>query len=97
MDAIGPVDEGLVGLAMTLADVVDAEVIRPDRSAFVVARLAAELRPVLLELRGERHDAAGDTDYDAELVALVAAIRDAERSGAPDPGPRDPRPADPAT
>jgi hypothetical protein len=97
MDVLSPVDDGLVGLAMTLADVLDAEVTAPDRSAFVIARVAAELRPLLLTLRGERHDAGGDADYDAELAQLVAAVRDAERSRAADPRPGDPRPPDPPT
>ena len=72
-----PVDDGLVAIARTLADDLDAEHTDEDCSRYTVATLAGRLVPVLLELRGER---AGDGgDYDAELAAIVAALRDAPR------------------
>jgi hypothetical protein len=76
MGQLEKVDDGLVALARTLADSVDAEVLDPDGSRYTVGTLSARLLPVLLELRGERRDTAGDTGYDAELAALVAALRD---------------------
>jgi hypothetical protein len=79
-----PVDDGLIALARTLADTIDAEVTDPDGSRYTVGALAGRLVPVLLELRGERRDAASDIGYDAELAALVAAIRDAAHPGPPD-------------
>ena len=81
-----PVDDGLIGLARTLADTIDAEVTDPDGSRFTVGALAGRLLPVLLELRGERRDAASDVGYDVELAALVAALRDAKGSRPPDDG-----------
>lgn len=95
MDALTPTDDGLVGLAMTLADLIDAEVTRADRSAFTIARVAAELRPLLMDLRGDRRDAAGDADFDAELARLEAAVRDAARYRPADVGPGDAGPSDP--
>lgn len=79
-----PVDDGLIGVAMTLADALDAEWLDPDGSRFTVGALAGRLVPVLLELRGQPRDTAGDVDYDAELAALVAAIRNVPRPGPPD-------------
>ena len=70
------VDKGLVALARTLADAADAEHVDPDGSRYTVGALAGRLVPVLLELRGER---AGGDVIDAELAALVAALRDAPR------------------
>ena len=84
MGQVEPVDQGLVGLARTLADAVDAEVTDPDGSRYTVGALAGRLFPVLLELRGERHDGAGDIGLDVELQALLAEVRDAARSRAPD-------------
>lgn len=77
-----PVDDGLVGIAMTIADVVDAEVLNPDRSPFVIVTGLAKLVPVLLELRGE-HRGAGDTG-DIELERLAAAFRDTPGPATPD-------------
>lgn len=73
-----PVDDGLVGIAMTMADVIDAEVTSDDRSAFVIVTGLAKLVPVLLHLRGEHR---GPDVGDFELEQLAAAVRDAERSG----------------
>jgi len=73
------VDEGLVTIARTLADAIDAEHTSSEGSRFTVGALAGRLVPVLLELRGERHDAPGDS-FDSELAQLVAAIRDNPRS-----------------
>jgi len=84
MGQLETVDEGLVALARTLADVIDAEVLDPDGSRYTVGHLSGRLVPVLLELRGERRDSASDVGYDAELAALVAAIGDAARSRPPD-------------
>ena len=80
MGQLEAVDDGLVALARTLADAIDAEVVDPDGSRYTVGALSGRLVPVLLELRGERRDAASDIGYDAELAALVAAIRDASQS-----------------
>lgn len=80
MGQLEPVDEGLVGLARTLADTIDAEVTDPDGSRYTVGALAGRLFPVLLELRGERRDSAGDLGLDVELQALLAEVRDAARS-----------------
>lgn len=84
MGRLEPVDDGLVGVAMTLADAMDAEVRDPDGSRFTVGALAGRLVPVLLELRGQPRDTASDIDYDAELAALVAALRHVPRPGPPD-------------
>lgn len=84
MDATHPADPGLIALARTLADAIDAEHVDPDGSRFTVGALSGRLFPVLLELRGERRDAASDIGYDAELVALAAALRDAAGSRPPD-------------
>lgn len=73
------VDTGLVAIARTLADALDAEWTDTEGSRFTVGALAGRLVPVLLELRGETRDTPGD-GIDAELAALVAAIRDAPRS-----------------
>lgn len=75
-----PVDDGLVGIVMTLADVVDEELRAPERSAFVVITGLAKLSPMLLELRGERHTGGG-AGIDLELESLTAAFRDAMRPG----------------
>jgi hypothetical protein len=74
------VDASLVAIARTLADALDAEAGDADGSRFVVGSLAGRLVPVILELRGGRHESAGD--YDAELAALVAAVRDAAQPDA---------------
>ena len=84
MDALHPGDDGLVAIARTLAELVDAEATDPDGSRYTAGVLAGRLVPVLLELRGERHDAGSDVGYDAELAALVSAVRDATRRDAPD-------------
>lgn len=80
MGALEPVDQGLVGLAQTLADALDAEVLDPNGSHYVEQAVGGRLLTVLLELRGERRDTAGDASYDAELAALTAALRDAAGS-----------------
>ncbi len=82
MGRLEAVDEGLVALARTLADAIDSEVTAPDGSRYTVGALAGRLFPVLLELRGDRHDGPDDGQLDAELLALVASVRDAAR---PDP------------
>lgn len=86
MGQLETVDEGLVALARTLADQIDAEVVDPDGSRYTVGALSGRLVPVLLELRGERRDSASDVGYDAELAALVAAIGNAARPRPPDDG-----------
>jgi hypothetical protein len=83
MGQIEPVDIGMIGLARTLAEAIDAEVTDPDGNRYTVATLAGRLLPVLLELRGERRDAASDVGYDEELARLAGEIRDAARSRAP--------------
>jgi hypothetical protein len=84
MGQLEPVDEGLVALARTLADQIDAEVLDPDGSRYTVGALSGRLVPVLLELRGERRDSASDVGYDAELAALVAALGNAAQPQPPD-------------
>lgn len=75
------VDEGLIAVARTLADALDAEHVDRDGSRFVVGALAGKLVPVLMQLRGE---AIGGDGVDVELDALRAAIRDATPPGTPD-------------
>jgi hypothetical protein len=75
------VDAGLIAIARTLADDVDAEHTDPDGSRFVVGALVGKLMPVLMQLRGE---AIGGDGVDVELDALRAAIRDATQPGAGD-------------
>lgn len=75
------IDAGLIGIARTLADALDAEVTDPDGSRFTVGSLAGRLVPVLLELRGGARDPGGE-DADDELARVIAALRDAPR---PDP------------
>jgi hypothetical protein len=53
---------------------MDDEAGDAEGSRFTLGALAGRLVPVLLELRGARADTGGD--YDAELAALVAAVRD---------------------
>lgn len=90
-------DDGLIGLAMTLADVIDAETVDPKGSRYTVGHLVGRLFPVLMELRGERLDVPGsDVDYDAELAAIVAAVRDVTGSVTPDVRPGDVGPPDPS-
>jgi hypothetical protein len=72
------VDAGLIAVARTLADAMDAEHTALEGNRFTVGSLAGRLVPVLLELRGERVDVG----FDAELATLVAALRDTPR---PDP------------
>ena len=76
---IEPVDDGLITIARTLADAMDAEHTDPNGSRFTVGALAGRLVPVLLELRGERRDTPGDFGLDEELARLAAAIRDSPR------------------
>jgi hypothetical protein len=71
------VDDALVALARTLADACDAEHLDPDGSRFTVGSLTGRLMTVLLELRGERSAAGEGTD--AELQALIAALRETPR------------------
>lgn len=84
MGQIEPVDEALIGVARTLADAMDEEWAGPNPSSYTVATIAGRLVPVLLELRGERRDAASDIGMDEELAQLVAAVRDAARARAAD-------------
>jgi hypothetical protein len=77
------VDDGLIAVARTLADALDAEHTDPDGSRFTVGALSGKLVPVLMQLRGE---AIGGDGVDVELDALRAAIRDATQ-----PGPGDDR------
>lgn len=79
-----PVDDGLVGVVMTMADVIDSELSTEDRSAYVILTGLARLVPVLLELRGERAS-GGDGAVDIELESIAAAVRDAARSDPPNP------------
>jgi len=77
-----PVDDGLIGVVLTMADVIDREVVDRDGSAFVILNGCKALAAVLLDLRGGRGaDAGGDPDADAALAALVREIRDASRPG----------------
>ena len=80
---IEPLDDGLIGVARTLADALDEEWTDPAGSRYVVGALAGRLVPVLLELRGERRDSAGDVGYDEELARIAAEIRDAARYATP--------------
>ena len=86
MGQIETVDEGLIAVARTLADAMDAEVLDRDGSRYVEQTIAGRLVPVLLELRGERRDSASDIGWDEELTVLRAEIRDAARSRTPDLG-----------
>jgi hypothetical protein len=97
MGQIEPVDEGLIGLARTLADAIDAEVVDTDGNRYTVGHLAGRLMPVLLELRGSRRDAAGDVGWDEELARLETAVRDAARSRSADDVRNDAGPPDPPT
>lgn len=76
------VDQGLVAIARTIADALDAEFVDPNGSRYTVGALAGKLVPVLLELRGERYDHRPGDDVDNELAWLVAALRDAPRPDA---------------
>ena len=73
---IEPIDAGLVALARTLADAIDAEHTDPDGSRYTVGALAGKYAPVLQALRGDRFDGGPSDGADAELAALVAALRD---------------------
>jgi hypothetical protein len=86
MGQLEPVDDGLIGVVMTMADIIDTEVTTPDRSAFTILTGLSKLAPILLELRGERRDTATDAGWDEELATLVAAIRDAARPAPADDG-----------
>lgn len=86
MGQLEVVDQALVAVARTLADAMDAEVLDRDGSRYVEQTIAGRLVPVLLELRGERRDAASDVGWDHELELLRAEIRDAARSRTPDHG-----------
>jgi hypothetical protein len=82
-----PVDAALLAIARTLADAADAEHLDPDGSRYTVSAILGKLVPVVGVLRGDRSD-AGD-GIDAELLALVGALRDAQG-----PRPSFPRPVD---
>lgn len=86
MGQLEVVDEALVAVSRTLADAMDEEWAGPDPSSYTVATIAGRLVPVLLELRGERRDAAGDVGWDEELEQLKATLRDAARSRPADDG-----------
>lgn len=86
------VDQGLVGLARTLADTIDAEVLQVDPNRYTIGALAGRLLPVLLELRGERRDAGSGIGWDEELESLKAELRrEAALRHAEGPGPSDTR------
>lgn len=87
-----PVDTGLVAVARTLADALDAEHTDPEGSRFTVGALAGRLVPVLLELRGERR--AVDAGFDLEIERLAGEIRDAARSRPAEHGRDDTRASD---
>ena len=67
---------------MTMADVIDREVVDPEASAYTTLKGCKDLADVLLRLRGEPTPASGDDGADVALAALVAEIRNAAR---PDP------------
>jgi hypothetical protein len=71
---LADVDDSLIAVARTLADALDLEAGDPEGSRYTLGSLAGRLVPVLLELRGVRHDAGGDIDQ--ELAALITAVRD---------------------
>lgn len=78
------VDDGLVGVVMTMADVIDAELVDEEASAYVILTGLARLVPVLLELRGE-HASGGDGALDIELATIAASVRDASGPHPPEP------------
>lgn len=78
------VDAGLIGAARTLADLADAEVVDREGSRFTAGKITRDLVAVLGMLRGDRLDAATGDGLDAELAALVAAVRDAAGRDTPD-------------
>jgi hypothetical protein len=80
LGSLDDVDAGLISVARKLARALDAEDADPDGSRYTVGALAGRLVPVLVELRGGPRDVGADVD--AELAALIAAVRDAPR---PDP------------
>ena len=73
------VDEGMVGLARTLADAIDDTWAGDEPNAYTVGALAGRLFPVLQTLRGDVRGGAGD-GLDLELEQLRTALRDAARS-----------------
>ena len=77
MGQIEPVDEGLIGLARTLADAMDDEATNPQPNRYTLGHLAGRLLPVLLELRGSRRDSGSDVGWDEELEVLKAELRGA--------------------
>lgn len=72
-------DAALVALAMSAADQLDAITLDRDGSPFVWFQGARTLADLWGRLVGARddHGDPGDPGADAELAALVAAIRDA--------------------
>jgi hypothetical protein len=72
-----PVDDGLVGIVMTMADAIDRQAVGTDGSDYTVLMGCKNLADVLLKLRGSDPGAGADDGPDVELAALVAAIRDA--------------------
>ena len=54
-----------------MADALDAEIAKTDRSTFVIVTGIAKLVPVLIELRGERRADADGLGWDEELAALA--------------------------
>lgn len=84
-----PVDDGLIGVVRAMSSIIDAEVRKPAASAYVILTGLAKLSPVLLELRGERHDGPGgglDVELEQITAQVAAALRDAEGPGATHPG-----------
>jgi hypothetical protein len=77
---VEPVDVGQVALLRTLADLMDAEMRSPERSAWTMARLAAEWRATWGELTGRT--ASG---FDDAIAAFFAGGEDPTAAGPPAP------------
>jgi hypothetical protein len=64
-----PVDDGVVGLAVTTADLLDAAIADPDEKAYAVAALGRLHLASLLALSGKV-----PADADAGLAEVIAAL-----------------------